>query len=405
MAGPLEGMRVIDWTLWQQGPVAGAMLGDLGAEVIKIEDKDGGDFGRAMFAINGMSTADQPNAYFEVNNRNKKSVAIDLRTPQGREIVQKLIATADIFIHNFRPGVPERFGLDYETLKALNPQLIYASASAFGAKGPDAGARAYDTLGSARSGISMAMAQPGTDVPISPPGAMADQMGAIMLAYGVLAAVAARYRHGVGQQVETSLLGSMMWLQGLQFAMQLVMGFNLSGRARPANVVNPLFTHYRCADGKWIALAMLQSDKFWTGFAEAMQAPALLDEDLFPDHLARLRNGNACHAILEPAFASRDRAYWLEHLAARDDFPICAVNTFEDVLADPQTEANQYVIPFDHPERGPGKIPGFPVQLSATPAQVRLRAPELGEHTEEVLISALGMTWEDFEPLRANGVI
>lgn len=405
MAGPLDGMRVIDWTVWQQGPVATAMLGDLGAEVIKIEEKDGGDSGRAMYAINGMSTADQPNAYFEVNNRNKKSVAIDLRTAKGREIVQRLIASADIFVHNFRPGVPEKYGLDYETLKALNPQLIYASASAFGAKGADGGARAYDTLGSARSGISWAMMQPGTDIPISPPGAMADQMGAIMLAYGVLAAVAARYRHGVGQHVETSLLGSMMWLQGLQFAMQLIMGFSLSGRERPANVRNPLFTHYRCADGKWIALAMLQSDKFWNGFVEVVERPELLDNGLFPDHLARLRNGNQCAAILEEAFASRDRAYWLQALAAKDDFPVCAVNSIEDAAEDPQSLANQYVIDFDHPVRGPTRMPGFPLLLSETPASVRLRAPELGEHTEEVLMSALGMSWDDFEPLREQGVI
>lgn len=405
MAGPLEGMRVIDWTVWQQGPVAGAMLGDLGADVIKIEEKDGGDFGRAMYAINGMSTANQPNAYFEVNNRNKKSVAINLKTAKGREIMHKLIAGADIFLHNYRPGVPEKLGLDYETLKAINPQLIYAAASAYGANGPDGTARAYDTLGSARSGISWAMTREGTDVPVSPPGAMADQMGAIMLAYGVLAAVAARYRHGVGQKVDTSLLGSMMWLQGLQFAMQLIMGFSLSGRERPRDVLNPLFTHYRCADGKWIALAMLQSDKYWADFAEAMQAPALIDADLYPDHVTRLRNGNSCHAILEQAFGSRDREYWLDRLGKRADFPVCAVNSIEDAVNDPQSEANQYVIPFDHPERGPMRMPGFPILLSETPAAVRMRAPELGEHTEEVLISALGMTWDDFEPLRRQGVI
>lgn len=316
-----------------------------------------------------------------------------------------MIAGADIFIHNYRPGVPEKLGLDYETLKAMNPMLIYASASAFGAKGPDGGARAYDTLGAARSGFSMANACAGSDEPKGPPGAIADQMGAVMLAYGVLAAVAARYRHGVGQHIETSLMGSMMWLQGLQFAMQLIMGFNLNSREKPRDVINPLFKEYRCADGKWLSLAMLQSDKYWTRFVEVMDTPELLDPELYGDHLARMKNGNAAYAVLVRAFAGRDRADWLARLAKREDFPICAVNSIADAASDVQTEPNQYVIDFDHPTRGSIKMPGFPILMSETPATVRLRAPELGEHTEEVLMSALGMTWDDFEPLRDLGVI
>ncbi len=402
--GPLTGLRVIEWTVWQQGPVAGAMLGDLGAEVIKIEQPGSGDFGRAMFAINGTDLSGKPNAYFEVNNRNKKSVAIDLHTQGGREIAQRLIAGADIFIHNFRPGVPEKVGLDYDTLKAINPMLIYGFASAFGSKGPDGQARAYDTLGAARSGMSMSMAHPGTDVPISPPGAISDQMGAIMLAYGILAAVVARDRHGVGQKVETSLLGSMMTLQGLQFAMQMMMGFSLSDRKKPSSR-NPLFSNYRCKDGKWLAIAMVQSDKFWPGIAEVLERPELLEDERFAHHLVRLQNGVVCGEIMEGAFATRDRADWLARFGALGGFPICAVNTIEDAVNDPQSEANDYVTTFDHPVHGTIKVPGFPINLSATPASVRLKAPELGEHTEEILIEKLGLDWADLEPLREQKVI
>ena len=183
MAMPLEGIRIIDWTIWQQGPLSTTMLGDLGAEVIKIENRAGGDPGRGVMSLGGFDLADQPNFYFEANNRNKKSITLDLSKPEGREVVHRLVAESDVFVQNFRKGVAARLELDYETLRKHNPMLIYGSATGYGPKGPDSGEPSFDLLGLARSGMMMAAGEPDMP-PLSIAGAVADQMGGIMLAYG-----------------------------------------------------------------------------------------------------------------------------------------------------------------------------------------------------------------------------
>ncbi len=200
MPMPLEGIRVIDWTIWQQGPVASVMLGDLGAEVIKIEERVGGDPGRGLLRMSGVDLADRPNFYFEANNRNKKSVAIDVKKQAGREIVCRLVAQADVFIQNFRQGVAARLGLGAAALRQHNPRLIYASASGYGPEGPESTAPSFDYMAQARSGIMLAAGEPDMP-PLAVAGGIADQMGAIMLAYGVLCALIARDRFGVAQDV------------------------------------------------------------------------------------------------------------------------------------------------------------------------------------------------------------
>src|SRR5713101_3181824 len=209
MPKPLEGIRVLDWTIWQQGPVSTMMLGDLGAEVIKIEDRVGGDPGRGVMSIGGAATntAGNRNYYFETNNRHKKSITLDLKKPEGRDIVYKLIEKSDVFVQNFRKGVAGRLGLDYQELSARNPRIIYASSSGYGPYGPDSGEPSFDYLAQARSGV-MNIASVDTDEPIYLNGGIADQMGAIMLAYGIMTALVARERYGVGQEVSASHLGS-----------------------------------------------------------------------------------------------------------------------------------------------------------------------------------------------------
>jgi len=260
MPMPLEGLRIVDWTIWQQGPVCTAMLGDLGAEVIKIEDRVGGDPGRGIVRMSGIDLSDRPNFYFEANNRNKKSLTLDLKKPEAREIVYKLAARSDVFVQNFRKGVAARLGLDYATLREHNPRIIYANATGYGPEGPESGDPSFDQLGLARSGIMQAVGEPDMP-PLGVAGGVADQMGAIMLAYGVLAAVVARERFGVGQEVDASHLGSMLALQGLSVASKLMMGFALPRQAR-SRAGNPLWNHYRCQDDKWICLGMLQPDRY-----------------------------------------------------------------------------------------------------------------------------------------------
>jgi crotonobetainyl-CoA:carnitine CoA-transferase CaiB-like acyl-CoA transferase len=403
VALPLDGIRVIDWTIWQQGPVATAMLGDLGAEVIKIEERVGGDPGRGILRAAGADTGDRPNWYFEANNRNKKSMTLDLKQDDARKIVHELVARSDVFVQNFRKGVAARLGLDYETLRAINPRLIYASATGYGPEGPDSADPSFDQLGLARSGIMNAVGEPDMP-PLGVAGGIADQMGAVMLAYGVLAALLAREKHGVGQRVDASHLGSMAWLQGLSLSMRLMMGFAMPRQAR-ASAGNPLWNHYKCRDGSWLALGMLQPDRYWEDFSKAIGRPELASDERFSDLRSRGKNAQACVAILDEVFAQRDRADWLKVLREGGDFIFTIVNRVDDLPDDPQVRANDYVVDFEHPQYGNIQVVGMPVRLSETPGQVRMPAPEFGQHTEEILTELLDYDWDEITALREREVI
>jgi crotonobetainyl-CoA:carnitine CoA-transferase CaiB-like acyl-CoA transferase len=404
MPQPLDGIRVLDWTIWQQGPVASAMLADLGAEVIKIEEREGGDPGRGILRMNGLDLKDRPNFYFEANNRGKKSLTLDLKQPEAREIVYALVAKSDVFVQNFRRGVAARLGLDYATLRRHNPRLVYASATGYGPEGAEAAEPSFDHLGLARSGIMLAAGEPGMP-PLAIAGGVADQMGAIMLAYGILAALFARERHGMGQEVDASHLGSMTFLQGLSVASKLMMGFALPRTAR-ASAGNPLWNHYRCADDKWLALSMLQPDRYWADFCDVIDRPELAVDPRFAELRARGQNAAACVAILDAVFAARPRADWLARLRAhRGDFIFTVVNSIDDLVEDPQVHANGYVQDFEHPQFGKTRVVGLPVRLSETPGRVAAPAPEFGQHSEEILLDVLGWDWDRISALRERKVL
>ena len=403
MPMPLEGIRVLDWTIWQQGPVAAAMLGDLGAEVIKIEERVGGDPGRGMLRAAGLDLSGRPNFYFEANNRNKKSLTVDLKKSAGVEIVQRLAEHADVFVQNFRKGVAARLGLDAATLRARNPRLIYASATGYGPEGPDSGAPSFDYLGLARSGLMLASGEP-DDPPIYTSGGIADQMGATMLAFGVLAALFVRERTGRGQEVDASHLGSMSWLQGLGLAARTMLGRAIPRQSRKY-ATNPLWNHYRCADDQWIALAMLQPDRYWANLCRVLEIPEAATDARFTGAKERMFHCADCVALLDEVFARRPRAEWLRRLAEGGDFIATLVNSVDDLPDDPQMQVNGYVTTFAHPTFGPTQVVGVPVLLSETPGSVRLPAPEFGQHTEEVLTEILGYSWEEIGRLREAEVI
>jgi CoA:oxalate CoA-transferase len=404
MSGPLDGIRIIDWTIWQQGPVATQMLADLGAEVIKIEERERGDPGRGITAVAGSSTVKSGrNYYFEANNKHKKSIALNLKQPEAREIVHRLAARSDVFVQNFRKGVAQRLGLGYAELATLNPRIIYASASGYGPEGPDSGEPSFDYLGQARSGIMNAIGT-GSTAPSYVYGGIADQMGAIMLAYGVLAALFARERTGIGQEVDASHLGSMMALQGLNVVARTIMGKEFPRNTR-ANAYNPLWNHYRCADDKWISLAMLQPDRYWKNFCEVVGKPELAEDPRFAEAKVRGRNSAALVAIFDEVFAARPRDEWMRVLKGRGDFIYTIVNSVSDLPDDPQVRANGYVVDYDHPALGNLTLLGMPVKLSATPGEPRGHAPELGEHTELLLTEMLGYSWDDVARLREANVI
>ena len=400
---PLEGIRVLDWTIWQQGPICTAMLADMGADVIKIEQTGVGDPGRYLVAVGGAETK-RANWYFESHNRNKRGITLDFAKPEGREVLYALAQKSDVFVQNFRQGVAARLGLDYATLASHNARLIYASATGYGAHGAESGEPSFDHLGLARSGIMLAAGEPDMP-PLGIAGGIADQMGGAMLAYGVMTALFARERTGRGQQVDGSHLGSMLFLQGLSVSMKLMAGFAMPRTFR-ARAMNPLWNHYRCKDGKWIALAMLQSDRYWPDFTRVIGRPELATDARFKDLRARGANAAECVAAIDAAFATQTRDEWLRTLREDSgDFIYTIVNSVDELPDDPQVLANDYVVTIDHPQHGPTRMVGVPVQLSETPGSVRTAAPELGQHTEEVLMDVLGWDWDRIAALREKKVI
>jgi len=404
MPQPLEGITVLDWTIWQQGPVCTAMLGDMGADVIKIEQRGTGDPGRWIVAAAGQDTSGKPNWYFEANNRNKKSITLDLKKPEGVEVVHALVEKADVFVQNFRKGVAGRIGLDYAALSSINPGLVYASATGYGPEGPDSSEPSFDHLGLARSGIMNAAGEPGMP-PLAIAGGIADQMGAVMMAYGVMTALLARERHGIGQEVHASHLGSMAYLQGLSVSMKLMAGIAMPRTFR-SQAFNVLWNHYRCADDQWIALAMLQADRYWPDVARLIGRPELATDPKFETMSARAANNEECVAILDEAFGKKTRDEWLKLFREDEsDLIYTIVNNVDDLPQDPQVIANDYIVELDHPNHGPTQMVGVPVGLSETPGSVREPAPELGQHTEQVLMETLGWEWARISALRDAEVI
>lgn len=405
MKMPLEGIRILDWTIWQMGPVGTGMLADLGADVIKIEERNVGDPGRGLKKIMGITAGLKGDRefLFEALNRNKRGFAVDMKKEKGRELVRALAAKSDVFVQNFRKGVSARLGMDYDTLAKQNPKLIYANASGYGPKGPDAFEPSFDFMGLARSGLMTIASEPGMP-PLYPVGGLADQMGGIMLAYGIVVALLARERLGVGQEVDISQLGSMVQLQGLNISSKLALGIEFPHKKR-AEMGNPLWNYYRCADDKWICLAMLQADRYWHDFCATLGFPECEKDIRFVDVDSREKNCQDLISLIDLAFATRPRAEWVRIFKEKGSFIYAPVNTISDLPDDPQVIDNKYVDDFDHPVLGPIKVLGLPIGLSKTPGSIRKPAPELGQHTEEILIDLLKYSWEDITMLKEEEVI
>jgi CoA:oxalate CoA-transferase len=391
--GPLDGIRVLDFTRWQQGPWATVMLGDMGAEIIKVEERTHGDLGRAF--------GRQPDgfcAYFEAFDRNKKSITLDVRKPEGKEIIYKLVERVDVVTHNFRPGVMDRLGIGYEALKAINPRIIYGSASGFGPVGPLAHRPSYDVIGQAMGGTMMAQGGgPGCEPRMVVPG-IADQTGATFFAFGISMALIARERFGVGQQVNASLYGGQIALLASNVTAALRSGAH--PRSRPQG--SPIFKPYRCSDGLWLAVGVLDP-AVYPRLCLAAGRPDLIEDQRFAAPFARHANADALESELTATFLGDTRDAWLERLVEHD-VPCSPVQDFVEVGNDPQALMNGYITTVEHPTLGTLKVVGPPVQLSETPGSVRMPAPELGQHTEEILLD-LGYNWEQIEALKMAEVV
>jgi len=400
-AGPLDGVRVVEITMFQQGPVAGMRLGDLGADVIKIEAKTGDPARQFMSIIGAMSGLKGNNYYFEHNNRNKRSLVLDMKNTKGKEIFLKLIDSADVFLNNMSIEAPINLGIGPDELLARNPRLIYAQASGWGRKGPDANNLSFDYTGIARSGLMMCAGERDTPPAQILPG-MGDEIGALMCAWGVTAALYAREKTGKGQVVDTSLMGSVIAMLGLLMEAPAVLGQEF-GREQRMTAGNPLYNHYRCKDDKWIVIAHLDPDRYWQKICKVMGIEELQNDPRFNSIEARGNNAKELVAIFDERFALKTRDEWMKIL--KEEECICTpIQSPLEVSNDPQALANNYFIDVQHPEWGKIKMVGFPWYFSETPAQWRRKAPSLGEHTDEIL-AEIGYSTEEIARFRKEDIV
>ena len=400
--GPLTGIRVIDWTMWQFGPVSTMMLADLGADVIKVESLDG-DHGRQFGRVGGV-LSDMPqgvNAYFEGMNRNKRGIALDLKNPRGREIMHKLVSQSDVFVENFRKGVAERLGLGYEDLRKINEQIVYGSASGYGPEGPDSAKPAFALTGEARSG---ALWWSGPDDGSPYQVGIADQAAGIMLSYGILGALVARERYGHGQKVDVSHLGSMIWTRGMQNGISLLSGGEFQ-RQSWRHAGNVLWNFYECTDGKWIAFSMSQGDRYWPAMCRAMDMPEWLEDDRFDSLQSRYENREFVIEKMAEVFKTRPRDEWERRLSEAGDLIYERVQRTLDLQDDPQVVENKYIVDYEHPVLGQSKWVQTPVSYSENQVATHKMAPAHGEDTESVLIDLLDYTWDDIATLQEEKVI
>jgi crotonobetainyl-CoA:carnitine CoA-transferase CaiB-like acyl-CoA transferase len=372
MAKVLRDIRVLEMGTFITGPAAGMLLGDLGAEVIKIEHPEAGDPFRAFKG--GLYSP-----HFQTYNRNKKSITLNTKQAADLAELDRLVAAADVFIQNFRPGVAERLGVDAARLQAINPRLVYCAISGFGATGPDRDRPAFDTVAQAASGFLRLLVNPEHPRVVGP--AIGDAITGFYAAYGILGALHERHATGKGRVVEVSMLEAMCHFNLDDFTHYFSEGEIMGPYSRP-NVSQSYV--FECADGGWIALHMSSPAKFWEALADAVERPDMLQLPQFADRNARIGNYEDVVAFLAPIFRSRSREEWRQRLLEHE-VPSSPVYASDEVLQTAQAKHLQIEVAADHPQMGGFRTIRSPVSFDGErPLEVR-PPPTLGEHNDEVL--------------------
>ena len=398
----LQGIRVLEWGMLQQGPMATAYLADMGAEVIKLEALTG-DTARyyAHFGPLGIATPDKSNGYFQTLNRGKKSISVDLKSPEGKALILKLVEKVDVFVTNVRFGVPEKLGLGYENLKTINPKLIYAHATGCGTKGPDRSAPMIDYIAMARTGIMTSIGD-GKE-PGFLQGAFSDQIGAICLCWGIVTALLARERLGIGQKVDINLLSAFANLNQINTSLYSWAKAPLPPNDR-THPTNPISNYYECKDGRWIMLGSYEPSSVKKFFG-ALGMDEIANKEEYATMEGVAKDSEFLFDTTVKVMKTKTCAEWQEFCRAHDimNYPVA---TYEEFHKDPQMLENEGFYRLSYPGMpDPIQLVGAPFLMSETPAAVEKWAPKLGADTDDVLESLCGATPEEVKALREKKVI
>ena len=400
MRDVLAGVRVIEVADWGFVPSSATILGDWGAEVIKVEHPRTGDPIRGLITAGLVPGASGRNFFVEHLGRNKRSVGIDLATADGRALLDRLLAGADVLVTSFLDDARERLRLTWEDVRRVNHRLVYARGHGQGRRGPDARRGGYDGVSFwARGGVADRLSTPGKP-PLQQRPAFGDFIGGLAIAGGVAAALFQRERTGEGLEVDVSLLGTAMWVLSPDITATYMYGRMLPAAGEMPPAPNPLVGTYACQDGKGLVLMMLQAERFWPIFAKTVGREDLLER--YPTAEARFANAGAIRAELAEHFATRPRPEWEAMLRASE----CIWGPFQtpaELADDPQVRANGYFL-YAPTSDGPVRVCANPVQFAGQPPALRSPAAEAGAHTEEVLLE-LGCSWDEIGRWKERGII
>ena len=391
---PLTGIKIVDLTRILAGPFCTMLLADMGAEVIKIEPPGEGDPLRAQGAIkDGLSW------YYVSFNRNKKSVTLNLYSKEGKEVLASLIRQSDVVVDNFRPGVIEKMGFPYTHLKGLKPNIIYCGITGFGATGPYKDRPAFDFIIQAMSGLMSLNGKEGEEpIRVGPP--ISDLIGGIYAALGIVGALFHRAQTGQGQEVQTSLMDGLISFFGYMSASALATGEAPLRTGNDHPIVAP-YGLFKATDGD-LAIAP-SNEQVYQKFLSALGLNHLNNDQDFATNDLRMANRKKINAIVQEKIGTNSRAYWVDYLN-RAGVPCGTIMNLKEVFMNPQVLHQEMVLEVEHPGHGRVKMTGFPIKLISTPSRIRLPAPKLGEHTEEILRS-LGLSQDTITELQQKGAI
>ncbi len=398
----LRGVRVVEVAQWWFVPAAGAVLADWGADVLKVEHPVSGDPQRGLMTSGLVPNTGGVNFMVEQPNRGKRSIGIDLNQPAGLEVLHRLVKTADVFLTNFLPAARRRLKIELEDIRAVNAKIIYVRGHGHGARGPDWEKGGYDAASFwCRGSICNALTPQGAAAPVMQRAAFGDSIGGLALAGGIAAALFRRERSGESSVVDLSLLGTAMWIMAPDIIATKLLSGPMPQFSR-VDAPNPIVNSYKTKDGRWLFLNMLQPDRFWPDLCRRIGRPELIDDERFKDGMSRFMNRVECVQALDRTFAERTLDEWRAALADAEGVwaPMQSAIELHD---DPQAIANGYLLPVERDDGSSFTLVSNPLQFDETPPHLR-PAPDLGQHTEEVLLE-LGVSWEELGKYKESGAI